>query len=364
MYVHRLLRIVCAGLNKSFWANVVFLQNSIFYRFRAHFFCLVLAFILLLPSFVMGQWATDSRFSAPINCTDLNLCFVQNYVDLDPSIHWADYMCRHLSYDGHTGTDIRVLYEDMQRGVPVLAMDDGRVMDVRDGMEDGTGVMDLAALHGKFAGNAVYVNHNNGFAVQYNHLKKASVRVKKGDFVQRGQVLGMVGLSGKTEFPHLEICVFAGKKSVDPFMGDTVQSCGQHGMPLWDKAALNMFPYKSRGKLDAAFVNGVPDLRKVLLSPKKKFDPQRSDRMSFWAAFFGVVTGDELYMSVMNPAGRIIAEHSIVAEKNFAQKSMFVSIRKRRNWPAGRYRGICVLTPVETNAPPVTIVREITVPKL
>ena len=36
-------------------------------------------------------------------------CFVQNYVDRDPSTGALDYRCGHRTYDKHDGTDIRLL---------------------------------------------------------------------------------------------------------------------------------------------------------------------------------------------------------------------------------------------------------------
>src|SRR3546814_12280892 len=52
-------------------------------------------------------------------------------------------------------------------------------------------------------GNAVVLDHGNGWRSYYGHMRRGSIAVKKGDRVQTGQALGLVGMSGLTEFPHL-----------------------------------------------------------------------------------------------------------------------------------------------------------------
>ena len=73
----------------------------------------------------------------PIDCELGETCYIQNYVDADPSSDYADFACGKLSYDGHKGTDFALpTLADMQRGVDVLAAAPGRVLGTRDGMKD------------------------------------------------------------------------------------------------------------------------------------------------------------------------------------------------------------------------------------
>ena len=44
----------------------------------------------------------------PIACEIGQTCFIQNYVDHDPSMGARDYMCRQQTYDKHDGTDFRL----------------------------------------------------------------------------------------------------------------------------------------------------------------------------------------------------------------------------------------------------------------
>ncbi|WP_247877773.1 M23 family metallopeptidase [Azospirillum thiophilum] len=72
---------------------------------------------------------------------------------------------------------------------------------MRDGMEDVSIRQSGGAPAGYDAGNAVVVDHGNGWETQYSHLKRGSVAVRPGVRVEAGTVLGQIGLSGRTEFP-------------------------------------------------------------------------------------------------------------------------------------------------------------------
>ena len=59
-------------------------------------------------------------------------------------------------------------------------------------------------------GNYVILRHAGGEFSQYVHLKQGSVRVKAGDTVRRGQVIGQLGQSGNSTEPHLHFQVTDG----------------------------------------------------------------------------------------------------------------------------------------------------------
>lgn len=62
------------------------------------------------------------------------------------------------------------------------------------------GVVVSAAIHPAY-GNLVEVDHGNGLQTRYAHASK--VLVKTGDLVKRGQLLALVGNSGRSTGPHL-----------------------------------------------------------------------------------------------------------------------------------------------------------------
>jgi len=66
-----------------------------------------------------------------------------------------------------------------------------------------------------FSGNAVFIDHGLGVFTTYLHLSEISVDV--GDTVERGQVLGLAGATGRVTGPHLHWGVRVLDARVDPF---------------------------------------------------------------------------------------------------------------------------------------------------
>lgn len=64
------------------------------------------------------------------------------------------------------------------------------------------------------AGTAVYVDHGGGLVTGYFHMSKPLVAA--GDTVQRGQIIGRVGRTGRVTGPHLHWVMRYGGITVDP----------------------------------------------------------------------------------------------------------------------------------------------------
>ena len=64
------------------------------------------------------------------------------------------------------------------------------------------------------AGNVVYIDHGGGVVTGYFHMSKPLVAV--GDTVQRGQVIGLVGKTGRVTGPHLHWSARYGTITVNP----------------------------------------------------------------------------------------------------------------------------------------------------
>ncbi|HEX6828036.1 MAG TPA: M23 family metallopeptidase, partial [Burkholderiales bacterium] len=219
------------------------------------------ALALLLPAAASAQ--DTLSLSLPVACEIGRACVVQNYVDQRPGPGARDYRCGFLSYDGHKGTDIRVVDSAaFRRGVAVVAAAPGRVRAVRDGMPDvSVRTAGKEAVAGREAGNSVVIEHGDGWETQYAHLRKGSVAVRAGDTVQGGQTLGMVGLSGHTEFPHLHIEVRHRGRIVDPFLGEEAgEACAPGRNPLWRGSDLEALAYVATGLLDAGIAGAAPVL--------------------------------------------------------------------------------------------------------
>ena len=64
-------------------------------------------------------------------------------------------------------------------------------------------------------GNYVKIKHNGTYATQYLHMKKRKVKV--GDFVKQGDVIGWIGMTGSTSGPHVCYRFWKNGVQVDPF---------------------------------------------------------------------------------------------------------------------------------------------------
>lgn len=63
-------------------------------------------------------------------------------------------------------------------------------------------------------GNLVEINHGNGFVTRYAHCKENLVSV--GDIVKKGQVVALMGSSGRSTGPHVHFEVYKHGRAVDP----------------------------------------------------------------------------------------------------------------------------------------------------
>ena len=95
----------------------------------------------------------------------------------------------------HSGIDFSA-----QMGTEAYATGDGVVCDVDKG-------------HWGY-GNMVTIDHGYGYKTRYAHLKKALVR--KGQQVKRGQLIGLIGNTGKTTGVHLHYEVMKNNKPINP----------------------------------------------------------------------------------------------------------------------------------------------------
>lgn len=308
-------------------------------KYRFAILCALVPYLVL----AMPLAADALLLEKPIVCELGVDCFIQNYVDAEPGPGYADDYCGSLSYDKHKGVDFRVPFTMMQEGVEVEAAAPGIVRGVRDGMEDVSirrgGV---ESIKNRECGNGVLISHAEGVETQYCHMRKGSIRVKAGEKVATGQPLGLVGLSGDTEFPHLHFEVRVHGKTVSPFTGRDMESgcSAQEGKTLWSEKALKSMPYIPTGALDAGFSIKQPDINTVFVGGKKKvvFSPQ-SPQVLFWAGFWGAQKGDSITMRIDTPTGEIWTAPEQIVPRNQAQ--ILVTMGKKRTvpWPPGTYKG-------------------------
>ena len=107
---------------------------------------------------------------------------------------------RRIAYYGnrikpHRGTDFAASV-----GTPILSTANGIV---------------VKSSYTRGNGNYVTIKHNNTYSTQYLHMKHRKVKV--GEWVEQGQVIGSVGMTGYTSGPHVCYRFWKNGRQVDPF---------------------------------------------------------------------------------------------------------------------------------------------------
>ncbi|PHR25201.1 MAG: hypothetical protein COA36_14450 [Desulfotalea sp.] len=95
----------------------------------------------------------------------------------------------------HSGIDFRG-----KRGEPIKATADG--------------VVKKAFRNGGY-GNYVLIDHGNGYTTSFSHMKKYLVH--RGDKIKRGQIIGLIGNTGRSTGPHLHYEVALDGKRINPY---------------------------------------------------------------------------------------------------------------------------------------------------
>ena len=95
----------------------------------------------------------------------------------------------------HAGLDFAA-----PKGTPIYATANGRVT--------------IAGNTGDGYGNHVVINHGYGYETLYGHMVK--VKVRPGELVKRGEVIGWVGSTGKSTGPHCHYEVHKNGQKIDP----------------------------------------------------------------------------------------------------------------------------------------------------
>lgn len=103
----------------------------------------------------------------------------------------------------HPILKIRKMHEGMDftapKGTPIYASGNGTV---------------VRAERSATYGNVVYIKHGYGYKTVYAHM--SSIKTRKGAKVKRGDIIGLVGNTGRSVGPHLHYEVHKNGKAVNP----------------------------------------------------------------------------------------------------------------------------------------------------
>ncbi|MFD2207499.1 M23 family metallopeptidase [Kiloniella antarctica] len=312
-----------------------------------HALCFVGALILSI-AFAQADELDIPEFSIPLRCDFPNDCVVQNYMDVRPGPGVRDFRCGTLSYERHKGTDFRVLnYPLFSQGVKVLAAADGTVLRVKEGQEDGAYIREEGKLTPRTEeGNSVVVQHKGGWQTLYEHLRKRSITVKVGDAVQVGDALGVVGLSGKSEFTHLHFEIMHGYNSYDPFMGALAEGClYRTSNSFWNALAQDKLKYIETGIVESGFSSEIPHQKQLPFSDERKRIALRQDAklLIYWVEVFGVKIADRITLIYVDPAGKISKSQKVVKNNQASYFKYYGINRPEEGWLSGKYKGAVLL---------------------
>ncbi|OQX78519.1 MAG: hypothetical protein B6D64_06495 [Bacteroidetes bacterium 4484_276] len=174
---------------------------------------------------------------------------------------------------------------------PVTAAADGTVQEIKDGLPDNPiGEIDVD----KNWGNTIVIKHQEKLYTKISHLKKGTVKVKKGDNVKRGDVLAYSGNSGRSPIPHIHFQVqqtpFIGSKTIDyPLAKYVLKKDDGYELKTYDR------PQKEQtvvniGKNDSLFkaFNFIPG-QKISFEVTNKDKKQESINWEVKADFYNTV---------------------------------------------------------------------------
>jgi hypothetical protein len=100
-------------------------------------------------------------------------------------------------------------------GKELLAVADGTVVEVRDGVPDNEIIYHkIPFAFETGTGNNVIIDIGNNKYACYCHIIPGSFKVKKGDKVKEGDVIALLGNTGQSDIPHLHFEVVTGKPTI------------------------------------------------------------------------------------------------------------------------------------------------------
>ena len=280
------------------------------------------------------------RLELPLDCAVPDQCIVQFHFDLLPGRTIGDYRCGRLSYDAHTGTDFRVLHAgDFRAGVPVLAAADGIVVALRDGVADiDVDKIGRDKVAGQAGGNVVVIAHEGGWFTHYWHLRRGSLTVAKGQRVAAGARLGLIGLSGDTNFPHLHFEVRLGpQRPVDPFAPRAEATCAAPGSPMWSDRAMTAMTYRKIVS-NGGFAGGKLSREEAFYDDPAGHRPKPGElALHFWFELAGLARNDRISVQWRLPDGTWRSPAGLVWHSDFPYDFNGAQLNLPPPMPPGTY---------------------------
>ena len=285
--------------------------------------------------FVTASTAEEFRLELPLNCENTNACFIQNFFDHQIGLGAKDFECGPKTYDTHKGTDFAIFPDGFgYKNSEVLAAASGQVAAIRNSVEDGEFIFgDKKNIAGIECGNGVVISHADGWQTQYCHLQDGSIDLVKGQQVLAGQVIGLIGLSGKTQFPHLHFSVRKDGNYIDPFSKKHESlDCDKENEHIWVKLP-NL---KSTGLLEIGFTDSVPEIRNLRFKRNINKLTREASELVVYIYGFNTKPLDNLRIKVLGPKD-FTFERQLSFKKFQAQSLSFIGVNLQTPLSSGLY---------------------------
>lgn len=115
------------------------------------------------------------------------------------------YLNNKLINDHHNGID---LIDKTSKYDYIIAYDDGVVVDIRDTIK--------SFDEKNAAGNYIEIKHDEDLSTRYHHIAYGTIRVRVGDIVKKGDILGYIGGTGYVTGAHLHFAIKKNGQFVNP----------------------------------------------------------------------------------------------------------------------------------------------------
>jgi len=226
----------------------------------------------------------------------------------------------------------------------VVAPAFGVVVEIVDGIEDNQ-IGDVNLIHNW--GNTIVIKHTEYLFSQISHLKSGSFKVKKGEYVNKGDSLAHCGNSGRSPYPHihfqLQTAPFVGSKTIDyPIDHYIAKKEGKFILNSYDKPQKSetISNIKTDSLLKAAF-NFIPgqELKFVVDKSGKKTEEL------LWEIKTDSYNNAYIYCSASNSYayffndGNLLLFKNFVGDKNSPLYYFYLAIYKV---PFGFYNGMAI----------------------
>lgn len=129
-------------------------------------------------------------------------------------------------------------------GTPIHAAADGVVVNIFDATDEQVPGADAKGITTEnIGGNMLVVDIGGGAFAFYAHMQRGSLKVKLGDRVKAGDVIGLLGNTGNSTAPHLHFHVMDGRRRSTPtacpmcFRGSQAKACWLRAATTPSKAA-------------------------------------------------------------------------------------------------------------------------------